>query len=91
MVPVEINGQVVYRVITDDAVIRWASDKLPPKLDLDGKDADVAFAKAYDTFRFLRAFERVGATQYLTELAMAFYQKATRRRLPSCIGRSAAT
>ncbi|HND09634.1 MAG TPA: hypothetical protein PLY80_04315, partial [Pseudomonadota bacterium] len=75
VVPVEINGQVVYRVITDDAVIRWASDKLLPKLDLDGKDADVAFAKAYDTFRFLRAFERVGATQYLTELAMAFYQK----------------
>lgn len=75
VVPVEINGEVLYRVITDDAVTRWASDKLLPKLDLDGKDADVAFSKAYDTFRFLRAFERVGATQYLTELAMAFYQK----------------
>lgn len=75
VVPVEIDGQVVYRVITDDAVTRWASEKLLPKLDLDSKDADQAFSKAYDTFRFLRAFERVGATQYLTELAMAFYQK----------------
>ncbi len=75
VVPIEVNGQVVYRVITDDAVTRWAGEKLLPKLDLDGKDAEVAFSKAYDIFRFLRAFERVGATQYLTELAMAFYQK----------------
>jgi hypothetical protein len=75
VLPVEVNGQVIYRVITDDAVTRWASEKLLPKLDLDGKDTEVAFAKAYDAFRFLRAFERVGATQYLTELAMAFYQK----------------
>ena len=75
VVPVEIGGQVVYKVITDDAVTRWASEKLLPKLDLDRKEAELAFAKAYDTFRFLRAFERVGATQYLTELAMAFYQK----------------
>lgn len=75
VVPVEIGGQVVYKVITDDAVTRWAAEKLLPKLDLEKKDAELAFAKAYDTFRFLRAFERVGATQYLTELAMAFYQK----------------
>jgi len=75
VVPVEVNGEVIYRVITDDAVTRWASEKLLPKLDLDGKDSELAFSKAYDTFRFLRAFERVGATQYLTELAMAFYQK----------------
>ena len=28
MIPVEIDGQVVYRVLTDDAVTRWASEKL---------------------------------------------------------------
>lgn len=73
VIPVEINGQVVWRVLTDDAVTRWASDRLLPMLDLDQKDADVAFSKAFDSFRFLRAFERVGSLQYLTELATAYY------------------
>ncbi len=75
VIPVEIDGQVVYRVLTDDAVTRWASEKLLPRLDLDAQDAEIAFSKAYDVFRFLRAFERVGGLQYLTDLATAYYQK----------------
>jgi hypothetical protein len=75
VIPVELDGQVVYRVLTDDAVTRWASEKLLPKLELDAQDTELAFSKAYDTFRFLRAFERVGSLQYLTELAMAYYAK----------------
>jgi hypothetical protein len=75
VVPVEINGQVVYRVVTDDAVTQWAKNKLFPKLDWNQRDPDMSFSKAYDTFRFLRAFERVGATQYLTELAIGLYKK----------------
>lgn len=75
VIPVEVDGQVVYRVLTDDAVVRFAVEKLLPRLDLDAQDTEVAFAKAYDTFRFLRAFERVGALQYLTEIATALYQK----------------
>ncbi|HNN92954.1 MAG TPA: hypothetical protein PKI03_11830 [Pseudomonadota bacterium] len=75
VIPVEIDGQVVYRVLTDDAVTRWATEKLLPRLDLDAQDTEIAFSKAYDTFRFLRAFERVGGLQYLTDLATAYYQK----------------
>jgi hypothetical protein len=75
VIPVEIDGQVVYRVLTDDAVTRWATEKLLPRLDLDSQDTEVAFSKAYDAFRFLRAFERVGGLQYLTDLATAYYQK----------------
>jgi hypothetical protein len=75
VVPVELDGQVAYRVLTDDAVTRWASERLLPRLDLDQQSADVALSRAYDTFRFLRAFERVGALQYLTELATAYYLK----------------
>ena len=75
VIPVEIDGLVVYRVLTDDAVTRFATDKLLPRLDLDAQDAEIALSKAYDTFRFLRAFERVGGLQYLTEIATALYQK----------------
>ncbi len=75
VIPVEIDGQVVYRVLTDDAVSRFATEKLLPRLDLDAQDAELALSKAYDVFRFLRAFERVGGLQYLTEIATALYQK----------------
>ena len=75
VIPVEIDGQVVYRVLTDDAVTRVATEKLLPRLDLDAPDSEIAFSKAYDTFRFLRAFERVGGLQDLTEIATALYQK----------------
>lgn len=80
VIAVELDGQVVYKVLTDDAVTRWAADRLLPRLDLDQQAPDVALSRAYDTFRFLRAFERVGALQYLTELATAFYQKGDTAR-----------
>ena len=38
-VPVEIDGKVVYRVITDDAVQRFVVDRLAPLIDPDQKDA----------------------------------------------------
>lgn len=77
VIPVEVDGKVVYRVLTDDAVTKWASDKLLSRLDLDAdtQDADVALRKLYDVYRFLRAFERVGNLQYLTDLATAYYLK----------------
>ncbi len=78
VIAIEIDGKPVYRVLTDDAVTRWATDKLLPSLDLDAKTAELGFSRAYDKFRFLRAFERVGALQYLTEMAMALYLKGDR-------------
>ncbi len=78
VIPVEIDGKVVYRVLTDDAVTKWAMDKLLPVIDFDAKSNELAFSKAYDTFRFLKAFERTGALQYQTEIATALYLKGER-------------
>jgi len=75
VIPVEIDGRVVYRVLTDDAVAQWVCGKLLPTLDPKQENVELAFSKAYDTFRFLRAFQRVGALQYLTEAATALYLK----------------
>jgi hypothetical protein len=69
VVPIEVDGQVVWRVVTDDAVTRFVVDDLAPLLDADAADADLAFAKAYDRFRFLRAFSRTGRAQLLLEEA----------------------
>jgi hypothetical protein len=80
VIPVELDGKVVYKVVVDDAVSKWAVDKLMPVLDLGQKDVELAFSKAYDTFRFLRAFQRVGALQYLTEIAMALYANGERAK-----------
>ncbi|MCC6812390.1 MAG: hypothetical protein IT381_33525 [Deltaproteobacteria bacterium] len=74
VVPVEIDGKVVYRVVTDAAVTKWATEKLLPKLPPHAANAELAFAKAYDVFRFLRAFERTGGLQYLTDVAKGIYQ-----------------
>jgi hypothetical protein len=80
VVPVEVDGKVVYRVLTDDAVTTWASAKLLPTLDWKRESAELAFSKAYDTFRFLRAFQRTGALQYLTEIATAYWLKGDKAR-----------
>ncbi|MBI5494179.1 MAG: hypothetical protein HY904_04075 [Deltaproteobacteria bacterium] len=80
VIPVEIDGKVVYRVPTDDAVTKWAVDKLLPRVDWNQKDTELAFSKAYDVFRFLRAFERVGALQYLTEIAKGLYAQGDLKR-----------
>jgi len=69
VIPVEIDGKVVYRAITDDAVIRWYVEKMKKVLDLPEcktlEDINIRFVKAYDTYRFLRAFERTGSLYYL--------------------------
>jgi len=83
VIPVEIDGKVVYRVLTDDAVTTWATQRLLPLLDAREANVSHAMSKAYDTFRFLRAFERVGALQYLTQVATALYlQGRTREFTP---------
>ncbi|HEY3452495.1 MAG TPA: alpha-2-macroglobulin family protein [Myxococcales bacterium] len=78
VIPVEVDGKVVYRVLTDDAVTKWVAGKLLPTLDPKQENVELAFSKAYDTFRFLRAFQRVGALQYLTEAATALWLKGDR-------------
>jgi hypothetical protein len=78
VIPVEVDGKVVYRVLTDDAVTRWATASLLPTLGLDQQQGELDFSKAYDTFRFLRAFERTGALQYLTEIATAYWLQGDR-------------
>ena len=69
IVPIEVDGKVVWRVLTDDAVQRFAIDSLAPTLDPDAADAELACAKALDRFRFLRAFSR-------TERALLFLEQA---------------
>jgi hypothetical protein len=80
VIPVEIDGKVVYRVVTDDAVARWAVDKLLPRFDWDARSLELGFAKDYDTYRFLKAFERTGALPYLTDVAKALYLKGERQK-----------
>jgi hypothetical protein len=72
VIAVEIDGKVVYRVLTDASVTEWVAKRLLPSV-VRGRELDLS--KAYDTFRFLRAFERVGALQYLTEVARALYRQ----------------
>jgi hypothetical protein len=79
VVPIEVDGKVVWRVVTDDAVTRFVVGELAPLLDADadpgagagadGTNGELAFAKAYDRFRFLRAFSRTGRAQLLLEEA----------------------
>jgi hypothetical protein len=66
-IPVEIDGKVVYKAPVDGAVIDFFTQKFIPVLDIDkiGRpDRAAAFTKAYDTYRFLRAFERTGMLYY---------------------------
>jgi len=79
-IPVEIDGKVVWQVITDDAVQRFVVDRLAPLIDPETRNAELAFARAYDTFRFLRAFKRTGALQYMTEAAKAAFLAGPRGR-----------
>jgi hypothetical protein len=73
VIAVEVDGKVVYHVLTDDAVTRFVVGKLLPTMDPEQENAELAFSRAYDTFRFLRAYRRVGALQYLTEAATALW------------------
>jgi hypothetical protein len=81
VIPVEIDGKVYYKVITDDAVVQWAEKKLLPVLDLPHQqDLSVAYAKAYDTWRFLRAFEHTGLLPYLIQNAKALWLAGEKER-----------
>ena len=69
VIPVEIDGKVIYKAVTDDAVVRWFVDHVWPFF-IDApvknmKDLNAQFITAYDTYRFLRAFERSGVYYYL--------------------------
>jgi hypothetical protein len=71
VVPIEVDGKVVWRVVTDGAAQRFVIDQLAPLLDPTAADMDLACSKAYDRFRFLRAFSRTARTQLLLEQAKA--------------------
>ncbi|MEW6515898.1 MAG: hypothetical protein AB1439_03185 [candidate division FCPU426 bacterium] len=77
VIPVEIDGQVVYRALTDRAVVDWFVKRMVPALDLPGqpspRELNAKFVQAYDTYRFLRAFERTGSLYYLLLNAKALY------------------
>jgi hypothetical protein len=89
VIPVEIDSQVVYRVLTDDAVSRWVTDRLLPTIDFNQDNLELAFSRAYDTFRFLRAFQRVGALQVLTEAATALWLKGNKTHFEPLFARIA--
>lgn len=80
VIPVEVDGKVLYRVATDDAVTRWAVARLVPELEKGASTgADpVNHSRLVDTFRFLKAFERVGLQQYLAEVARGLWERGDR-------------
>jgi hypothetical protein len=81
VIPVEIDGQVYYKVITDDAVVQWAVKNFLPRLDLPNQqDINIAFIKAYDTWRFLRAFQHTGLLPYLIQNAKAIWLAGEKER-----------
>ncbi|MBI4977111.1 MAG: hypothetical protein HZC28_06480 [Spirochaetes bacterium] len=78
-IPVEVDGKVVYTAITDKAAVDWFVAKALPKFALDKAKDDAAvnanFISLYDTYRFLRSFERTGATYYLLLNAKGMYTR----------------
>ncbi len=78
-IPIEINGQVVFKVIMDGAVADWFVKKMMPLLDMPRSqelyELNKNFVKAFDTYRFLRSFERAGVYYYLAINAKALYLK----------------
>jgi hypothetical protein len=72
--PIEIDGKVVYRLLTDPAVVDWFIDKMYRGLEADpGKPIGRAFVIDYDRYRFLRSIERAGSLYYLVQNAKALY------------------
>lgn len=85
VVPVEVNGKVVYKLLTDTAVVKWFVNKMLPGLDADpkgGKSITEAFQINYDIYRFLRSVERTGELYYLTQNAKALYLAKDRNFQP---------
>ncbi len=80
-IPVEIDGKIIYKAPSDDAVINFFSTKFLPAVDmpkLGRADRTAAFIKAYDTYRFLRAFERTGMLYYTLINMKAMLKKEDR-------------
>lgn len=77
VIPVEVQGSVIYKAITDDAVVQWFTGKMAKALDVKADKATInaQFVKAYDTYRFLRAFERTGVLYYLLLNAKSLFLK----------------
>ncbi|HNW34124.1 MAG TPA: hypothetical protein PKM25_04280 [Candidatus Ozemobacteraceae bacterium] len=77
LIPVVVDGRVVYRAVTDGAVVDWYVKQMAPAFDLERlpslKELNGSFIGAYDKFRFLRAFERTGPIYYLLLNAKALY------------------
>ena len=74
MLPIEINGKVVYRLLTDTAVVDWFLSKMYKNIDMDPRvPLNKAFIIDYDMYRFLRSVERTGEIYYLTQNAKALY------------------
>jgi hypothetical protein len=77
VIPIEIDGKVVFKVATDDAVCDWFVKKMLPLIDSPegGNPFDLSkkFIKSFDTYRFLRSFERAGVYYYLSLNAKALY------------------
>ncbi|OQA08233.1 MAG: hypothetical protein BWY66_01078 [bacterium ADurb.Bin374] len=77
LVPVVVDGKVIYRAVTDSAVVNWFVKEMMPALDIPNspgfRELDERFIRNYDTYRFLRAFERTGSLYYLLLNAKALY------------------
>jgi len=86
MLPVEVDGKVVYKSLTDDAVIEFFKSKIMPGLMLDRPGEYVithnGLVGQYDKYRFLRAFERTGSLYYLLLNAKALLAKNDRAFFP---------
>lgn len=73
VVEIEVDGQVRFSAVTDDAVQKFVIEELVPALDpVDGAN-EAELGKALDKFRFARAFERVGRLQWLVGQAKAAF------------------
>jgi len=68
-------------LVTDDAVAQWYLDNVKNSLDIKltdkQRDLNLKFIKLYDTYRFLRAFEKTGEIYYLLGNAKALYLKGS--------------
>ena len=77
LVPVVVDGKVIYRAVTDSAVVNWFVKEMMPALDIPNspgfRELDERFIRNDDTYRFLRAFERTGSLYYLLLNAKALY------------------
>lgn len=78
VVEVEVDGQIRFSTVTDDAVQKFVIDQLAPALDpVDGAN-EAELGKALDKFRFARALERVGRLQWLVGQAKVAFQAGDR-------------